>query len=424
MRGPATRVGTVFALAVVALLTACTSQPVPTSTMPPTTSATATQAPLGDGILRIGTLFPSTGGTAFLGAQQVAAVKAAVAEINTDGGVNGKPVELVVDDSGDASTKTAEASVADFVKKGVDVIIGPSSSVLAERLLTPAEQARIPMVSPAATYPQLTTLDVGNEFFRTIPSSSHQGVALGALLPTKKQFKVALIASGDLIGQSISAGLHDTLAAHGGSLVSTIALSASSDSAAIAAKVKTAAPDAVVLDTADNGAQTQALITQLVAAGYGGAKLWLTSQNLADYSQALPSATLAGLAGASGLLEGADASAAFQAQVKAADPSVGSFQYAPEAYDATILVALAATLAHDDAGLRVAAQLQAASIGGIKCATYAECLDVLKTEPAIDYDGISGTTNLDAAGDVTSGSYGVFTYAPDGKYSRTATVTG
>lgn len=422
----ATRVGTVLlavvatlaTLASVTTLTACTKQSAQST---PTPSSTHTQVPLGDGILRIGTLFPATGSTAFLGGPELAGVKTAIAEINAAGGVNGKPVELVSDDSGDASTQTAEASLADLQKKSVDVIIGPSSSVLAQRLLSAAERARIPMISPSATYPQLTTLDTGNIFFRTIPSTAQQGVALGTLLPSKKQLKVAVVASSDQIGQSIVQPLSDTLLAHGGSLVANVTLTASSDAGAVATQVKAATPDAVVLDTPDNGAQTIAMITQLVAAGFGGAKLWLTSQNLADYSQALPANTLTGV---SGLLEGAAASVAFQAKVKAADPTVPNFQYAPEAYDATMLVALAATLARDDAGMRVAAQLRAASVGGIKCTSYAECLDVLKTEPDIDYDGVSGSLNLDGAGDLSSASYGIYSYGAGGTFTRTGSTTG
>ena len=56
------------------------------------------------------------------------------------------------------------------------------------------------------------------------------------------------------------------------------------------------------------------------AGGFGGAKLWLTSQNLADYSQALPGGQLTGV---SGILEGADSDAAFQAKLKAVDPGLG-----------------------------------------------------------------------------------------------------
>jgi branched-chain amino acid transport system substrate-binding protein len=236
-----------------------------------------------------------------------------------------------------------------------------------------------------------------------------------------KQPKVALVAGSDEIGRSVAPTLRDALTAHGGSLVADIALTASSAPADVVAQVKAAAPDAVVLDTADNGAQTKAVITALVGGGFGGAKLWLTSQNLADYSLALPAGQLNGVRG---ILEGAQSDAAFQAKLKAVDPGIASFQYAPEAYDATILAALAATLAHDDAGIRVAAQLHAASVGGIKCTSYAECLDVLVTEPAIDYDGLSGTVNLDAAGDPTSATYGVFTYTADNKYARTANVDG
>ena len=420
---PATRVGAlpragigVAMLAAAGLLAGCTApQPMPA----PTPTATAT--PIGDGVLRIGTLFPSTGATAFIGPPQLDAVKVAVADINAAGGVNGKPVVLLSDDSGDATTQTAEASLADLVKKGADVIIGPSSSVLSQRLLTAAAAAQVALISPAATYPQLSSLDTQNVFFRTIPSTALQGTALGALLPSKKQLKVALVASSDPIGQSIVPTLRDALAAHGGALVANIALTASSAPADVIAQLKKAAPDAVVLDTPDNGAQTKALISALAGSGLGGAKLWLTSQNLADYSQALPGGQLTG---ASGILEGADSAAAFQAKLKAVDPGIGSFQYAPEAYDATILAALAATLAHDDAGIRVAAHLRRASVGGIKCTSYAECLDVLVTEPAIDYDGLSGAVNLDAAGDPTSGGYGIYTYTADNKYARSGSVTG
>ena len=422
MPPPATRVGTlpragiaVALLAAAGLLAGCTAPPMPT----PTPTPTAT--PIGDGVLTIGTLFPSTGATAFLGPPQLDAVKVAVADINAAGGVNGKPVVLLSDDSGDATTQTAEASLADLVTKGADVIIGPSSSVLSQRLLTAAAAARVPLISPAATYPQLSTLDTQNVFFRTIPSTALQGVALGALLPSKKLLKVALVASSDQIGQSIVSTLGDALTAHGGALVANIALTASSVPVDVIAQLTTAAPDAVVLDTPDNGAQTKAFITALVAGGFGGAKLWLTSQNLADYSQALPAGQLTGV---NGILEGADSDAAFQAKLKAVDPGIASFQYAPEAYDATILAALAATLGHDDAGIRVAAHLRAASVGGIKCTSYAECLDVLVTEPAIDYDGLSGELNLDAAGDPTSAPFGVFTYTADNKYARSGSITG
>jgi branched-chain amino acid transport system substrate-binding protein len=403
-------------LAVAAMTTACTTAPMPTPT-PSSPSPT----PIGDGILRIGTLFPSSGGVAFIGPAQVAGVNAAIREINAAGGVGGVAVEVLNRDSGDATTQQAEASFADLVAKGVDVVIGPSSSVLAERLLGPATEAGVPMISPAATYPQLTTADEVGAFWRTIPSYALQGVVLGELLPSKEAPEVVLVYTDDELGNSILETLTASLAEHEGELVASYPVRAATDAAALAEKVKKAAPDAVVLATPDNGAQTKALIGALSAAGYGGTKLWLTSQNLADYSQALPAGLLNGV---NGILEGVQPDDAFIAKLKQEDPGLADARYGAEAYDATVLAALAAILAGDDGGASIAAALREASRGGIKCTSFGECLDVLRTEPDIDYDGITGTLNFDAAGDRTTASYGLYVYTAENKYQRTESITG
>ena len=403
-------------LAVAAMTTACTTAPMPTPT-PSSPSPT----PIGDGVLRIGTLFPSSGGVAFIGPAQVAGVNAAIREINAAGGVGGVPVEVLNRDSGDASTQKAEESFADLVAKGVDIVIGPSSSVLAERLLAPATEAGVPLISPAATYPQLTTADEVGAFWRTIPSYAHQGVVLGEVLPAKKAPDVVLVYTNDELGNSILETLTASLAEHEGELVASYPVRPGADAAAVAAKVKKVAPDAVVLATPDNGDQTKALIAALSAAGYGGAKLWLTSQNLADYSQALPAGLLNG---ANGILEGVQPDDAFIAKLKQEDPGLIDARYGAEAYDATVLAALAAIVAGDDGGASIAAALRDVSRGGIKCTSFGECLDVLRTESDIDYDGITGTVDLDAAGDPETASYGVYTYTAENKYQRAATVTG
>ncbi len=403
-------------LAVAAVTTACTTAPMPTPT-PSSPSPT----PIGDGVLRIGTLFPSSGGVAFIGPAQVAGVNAAIREINAAGGVGGVPVEVLNRDSGDASTQKAEESFADLVAKGVDIVIGPSSSVLAERLLAPSIEAGVPMISPAATYPQLTTADEVGAFWRTIPSYAHQGVVLGELLPSKKAPEVVLVYTNDELGNSILETLTASLAEHEGELVASYPVRTGTDAAALAAKVKKDAPDAVVLATPDNGDQTKALIGALSAAGYGGAKLWLTSQNLADYSQALPAGLLNG---ANGILEGVQPDDAFIAKLKQEDPGLVDPRYGAEAYDATVLAALAAILAGDDGGASIAAALREASRGGIKCTSFGECLDVLRTEPDIDYDGITGSVNFDAAGDRTTASYGLYVYTAENKYQRTESITG
>jgi branched-chain amino acid transport system substrate-binding protein len=360
---------------------------------------------------------------AFIGPAQVAGVNAAVREINAAGGVNGAPVVVVNRDSGDATTQKAEESFADLVTQGADVVIGPSSSVLSQRLLGPAAEADIPLISPAATYPQLTALDSDGIFFRTIPSYPHQAIVFAKLFADRDVTSVAVVFRDDDLGSSLSAALATALEAIDVA-VETVEVAANADAEALAAAiaaVKEADPDAVVLATPDNGDQTKALITQLSAAGFGGAKLWLTSQNLADYSQALPAGLLGGV---NGLLEGAEPDAAFQAKIKQEDPGVIDFRYAAEAYDATVLAALAARLAGDDGGASIARLLREASVGGIKCTSFGECLDVLKTQTDIDYDGLSGSTNLDDQGDPERGTYAVVAYNGENKYVRQASVVG
>jgi branched-chain amino acid transport system substrate-binding protein len=400
-------------LALAGLLAGCTSAPTPA----PTATPTPTVRPSGDGTLTIGTLFPSTGGQTYLTAPMAAAVKLAVTDVNAAGGVNGKPVVLLARDSGDASGHTAETSFADLVKNHADVVIGPVSSALAQRLLDPAQKAGVPLISPAAGYPQLSGQ---RDFIRTVPAFGHEGTALGSLLPGKGAKKVVLVATEEALGASIATPLKTALAAHGGRLAASITVPLSGANAAtIAGEAKAAAPDAVVLATPDNGALTRSLITALSASGLGGGKLWLTGQNLADYSQSLKGGLLNGV---HGILEGAAADTAFQARLKGAQSGLGSFAYAPEAYDAVVLAALAADLAHDDAGKAVAAHLVAASSGGIKCASYAECADALRTWSDIDYDGVSGTLDLDASGAPATASYGVYTYGASNKYARSETV--
>ena len=91
--------------------------------------------------------------------------------------VNGVPVELLQRDSGDASSSKAEDALKDLVGNAVDVVIGPASSVQAQRLIPLAAQDKVTMISPAATFPGLSDVPGGRYFFRTIPSYGQQGSA-------------------------------------------------------------------------------------------------------------------------------------------------------------------------------------------------------------------------------------------------------
>src|SRR5690606_20491337 len=132
---------------------------------------------------------------------QDAGVELAVREINEAGGVNGKPVVVYHRDSGDASTTKAESSLEDLISKNVDVVIGPSSSILAERLLPTLVTEGIAMISPSATSPALSSLKDQGLLFRTIPSAALEGSALADV--AGKDRTVALVYYSDDTGRAV-----------------------------------------------------------------------------------------------------------------------------------------------------------------------------------------------------------------------------
>ncbi len=408
-------VAAAMAAALCATLAACAPEPMPV----PTVTPTATPLPAGDGVLTIGTLFPTTGATTFLARAQDAGVELAVREINEAGGVNGKPVVVYHRDSGDASTTKAEASLEDLISKNVDVVIGPSSSILAERLLPTIVAEGIAMISPSATSPALSSLKDQGLLFRTIPSAALEGSALADV--AGKDRTVALVYYSDDTGRAVHASVEAGLDRVGGTLVVSESFSETiNPTDRIIAAVTKAEPDVVILASPFSAmAKNKTIINGLVNAKFGGSKLWLTSQNLADYSQELSSNTLKD---ANGILEGAVPDDAFMKRVKSADPAVSDYRYAAEAYDATILAALAAIVAGNDTGWAVAGSLQAVSASGIKCTSFGECLDALKTRSDIDYDGISGPITFDDAGDPRSATYGLFRYGADNRFKLVGTT--
>ncbi|MGV8851103.1 MAG: ABC transporter substrate-binding protein [Rhodoglobus sp.] len=408
----------VIAVSVVTALAACTSQaPTAAPTVPvatPTPSPVVT--PVGDGVLRIGTIFPTSGTFSFLAAAQAAGVATAVKEINALGGVNGKPVEIVAADSGEANTTTLESSFATLVTKEVDVVVGPSSSALAQRTIPPAIAAQIPVISPAATFPKLSEVFDGGYFFRTIPAYDQQGYALAeALTGGEVRQRIAFVYIDDAQGSALHETFVAALAENDRELVADEVFTASTTSFdSIIASLKSAKPDVVVVgSTYDSAKASNAAIGAIVGAGFGASHLWLTSLNTGDYSQAFPNGTLSGVRG---IIEGAQPSSEFIAALKATDSGLSSYRYAMEAYDATMLAALAALVAQDDAGVAIVGSLYDVSKGGVKCLSFAECVDVLKTNKDIDYDGVSGTVNFTPDGDIEPGYWGFYTYDGENKF--------
>ncbi len=92
----------------------------------------------------------------------------------------------------------------------------------------------------------------------------------------------------------------------------------------------------------------------------------------------------------------------------------GTYAYGPEAYDSTLIVALAAQIAGDD-GSAHAAEIVNVTKEGEKCSTYADCLALVEAGTDIDYEGVSGATDMSGNGEPIVGSYAVQVYGDDNR---------
>lgn len=127
--------------------------------------------------IRIGVFMSLTGSTANFGISSVNGIKMAADEINAQGGVNGKQIELLVqDDRSDAAE--AATIVTKFVTQDkVNAILGEVASSRSIAAAPIAQNAKIPMLSPSSTNPEVTRK--GDYIFRTCFTDPIQGAAIG-----------------------------------------------------------------------------------------------------------------------------------------------------------------------------------------------------------------------------------------------------
>src|ERR687891_583246 len=126
--------------------------------------------------VRIGVFMSTTGSTANFGISSVNGIKMAADEVNTAGGINGKQVELLVqDDRSDASE--AATIVTKFVTQDqVHAVLGEVASSRTIAAAPIAQNARIPMLTPSSTNPEVTKK--GDFIFRSCFIDPYQGAAI------------------------------------------------------------------------------------------------------------------------------------------------------------------------------------------------------------------------------------------------------
>ena len=389
------------------------------STSSPTAESTAAQ---GDGTLKIGTLLPQTGSLAFLGPPEFAGVDLAAKEINEAGGVNGADVETIVGDSGDTSTNIASQTVDRQLSQDVDAIIGAASSAVSLTVIDKITSAGVQQISPANTSPEFSTYPDKGLYARTAPPDTFQGQVLGDLIAGDGNNSLAILALDDAYGTGLADNVEKAYTAAGGTVASKQIYDPKAPSfEAEVSEAKASNPEAIALIGFDESSK---IVQEMIKQGIGpkDVPLYLVDGNLSNtLFKDLPKGSMEGT---QGTLPGAEASPEFRQALLDVDPKLKDFSYAPEAYDATIIIALAAQAAGNDSGRAIGDTLKQVTADGEKCTTYADCLALLNDGKDIDYDGQSGPIDLNDVGDPSKAIMGIYTYGPDNTYERTGSQEG
>jgi branched-chain amino acid transport system substrate-binding protein len=123
--------------------------------------------------VKLGVAGAHSGDLASYGLPSVNAARLVVADINAKGGIDGKQVELLVEDDV-CKPEVATNTATKLVSEGVDLVLGHICSGATKAALPIYNSAKVVVMSPSATNPGLTQSGDYPNFFRTIASDDAQ----------------------------------------------------------------------------------------------------------------------------------------------------------------------------------------------------------------------------------------------------------
>ncbi|KMK67477.1 ABC transporter substrate-binding protein [Puniceibacterium sp. IMCC21224] len=360
--------------------------------------------------VKIGVILGFTGPIESLTPMMADSAELAMSEINDSGKfLDGMTLVPVRADSTCVDSAAATAAAERLVTTdGVVAIMGADCSGVTGAILSNVALANgIPMVSPSATSPGLSTAEDNGLFFRTSPSDARQGVVLADILKDKEIDSVAVTYTNNDYGKGLSDSFISAFEANGG----TVTLNAPHEdnkadySAEIGALASAGGDLLVVLGYSDSGGKG---VIQ-AALDTGAFDTFMMGDGM--YGDALVEALGADMEGSFGAVpwsEGAGADA-FKAITDAAGIN-GESSFTRESYDAAALIALAMMAGGEATSEAIATNLlDVANAPGeqILPGELGKALEILANGGDVDY---VGATNVELIGPgEAAGSYRHYT---------------
>jgi neutral amino acid transport system substrate-binding protein len=386
--------------------------------------------------LKLGTLLSATGDVASIAGPLPDAVKLAVEKANACGGVNGQKVTVVSEDDQSKPEPATAAMTKLATVDRVAGVVGSFGSSVSSAASSIATKNKVMLVSPGSTSPKFTESAKAGQFqgywARTAPSDVHQAPALAKVAFDKGLKKVAVISIKNDYGTAFEKEFITAFKKLGGTITNENNLvHYDSKGTTFDTEVKTAMAGqpqglAAIVYPDESG-------PLVLKAAYEQGLLNNVQILMPDagYSDSFPNQvakTKEGksiLEGAMGTVPGAKGTAYkdFEAAWKTTNKPFTP--YLAQSWDAATLMMLAAQAAKANTGEGIMSKIREVSGGtgsGEVVSDVCSGLKLLKDGKKINYQGASGTVDIDEYGDVL-GSYDVWQIQPDGKYKVINNVT-
>jgi len=380
--------------------------------------------------LCIGTLLAEGEG---FNAPLIEAVDLAKDDINKAGG----NIEIISEASFQAGAGEAVASARKLLEMGVHGIVGPSYSSDSVDVHSFLSENQLVGISPSATSPTLTNrnksvVDAGDQpfFFRVSPSD----LFLASILAKQTQGNTVIVNRNDAWGNPLATHVREEIMSDGrqvevvsydtanfrddadDAMLSESAAALVSDVEAAVQKIPDVESIVLFVFNREGGRIIRGLLDSSVIPEVG----YYTGDGLGIKDNLFPH-----VEEENGEIEG------FKQVISTPTPDkrleefesrFDSGDFATHAYDAVVILSLAALSAGSNNPSDYVSKIQEVTRDGAKCYSYATCAAALTDETTInddiDYEGLSGPIDLDQNGDITNGLYAVDTYDAQGVAQR------
>lgn len=202
--------------------------------------------------IKIGANFELTGGVASFGQSAVNAIELAFEQVNADGGVLGKQLELVIADNKSDASESTMAMTKLVTQDKVSAVLGPVTSTNTLAAVPVAQDNKVPMITPTATNPKVTvneeTGKLNDYVFRSCFIDPFQGTVMANFASNDLDAKTAAIYidnSSDY-AKGLAKYFKESFEANGGTIVAEEAYVAKdTDFKATLTRIKSTNPDVI-----------------------------------------------------------------------------------------------------------------------------------------------------------------------------------